>query len=314
MTGNPSNDPVLNLKRLPEIKIAAQRPLPWCSRRFISGDYPGLSRLAGDLNDFATKCNAEITRLAEYVEKIVGDTGRWKGRSAQRFRASFGGDAILMHGLARAAATAAQVIDNLAYKLAVIESQIEARMDTGVRSGHFSINPKQQMGDVALRILATELKSGTVPVVRAGSGLAGQRAGLEVGTFCERALAAAARCREEAASQLAVLGATVSNSLDVYTKNYGGDVEGKLLLPYQISMDSHINARLQAQFQAAGQAAGIDSADVNKAASTFQKWGGEAAEVGEVVADFKGWKRASTVARVGGVVIDMAGLALKVVK
>jgi hypothetical protein len=293
VSGNKATSPVENLNRLSEIKIPTRKQLPICCYRFLGGDYPALSRLAGDLYGFASKCNSEVTQLAGYVEKLIGDSGRWQGQTADAFRYSFGGDAMLINGLAKTTSACAQVIDNLAYNLSYLESKIEAELIRGVENGYFSLSVHYMMGDQGLHLLANNLKTGLIPTVRADSGLAGKNAGLAAGALCESALAAAKKYRKSAASQLAVLCAPISKALDTYTSGEQKEREPfGLLRPDQIASDTKGIKSLQEQFQEAGQAAGLTAPDVKNASISLKKLGGDAETIGGIVSDLKGWKNA----------------------
>lgn len=295
MSGNNSPDPAHNLSRLSEVKIPPRKTLPICCHWFLGGDYPALSRLAGDLYNFASTCNSEVAQLAKYVERLIGDGGSWQGRTADAFRYSFGGDATLINGLAKTISACAAVIDNLAYNLAYLESKIEEKLIAGVENGYFSLSTHYMMGDQGLQYLANDLKAGLIPTVRAESGLPGQNAGRAAGLLCESALASARKCRKAAAGQLAVLCEPISKALDIYTAKDGQQKrrEPNGLLRYdQIASDSIGIKNLQKQFQAAGQAAGLKATDVKNAGLSLQKLGGDAQTIGGIVSDLKGWKSA----------------------
>lgn len=295
MSGNQETSPAKNLNHLPQLKAPERKQLPICCYRFVGGDYPALSRLAGDLYGFAEKCNSDVTQLAKYVEKLIGDSGRWQGETANAFRYSFGGDAILMNGLARTVSACAQVIDNLAYNLASLESKIEEQLIQGVEKGYFSLSVRYMMGDQGLYLMANDLKAGLIPIVRPESGLAGKNAGLAAGKLCDSALAHAKKYRKAAASQLAILCAPISKALDIYTSKDGQQRRREpkgLLRPDQIENDTKGVKALQAQFQAAGQAAGLTTSDVKHAGLSLKRLGGDAQTIAGIVSDLQGWKSA----------------------
>lgn len=318
MSENKIASPIYNLNRLPEIKAPQRKQLPICCYRFVGGDYPALSRLAGDLYGFAQKCNSEVGQLAKYVEKLIGYSGHWTGDSADAFRNSFGQDAILMNGLARTVSACAQVIDNLAYNLAYLESKIEEQLIQGVEKGYFSLSVRYMMGDQGLYLMANDLKAGLIPIVRPESGLAGKNAGLAAGKLCDSALAHAKKYRKSAASQLAVLCAPISQALDVYTSKDGQQRRepNGLLRPDQIANDSKGITALQSQFLAATQAAGLSDSDAKNAGISLKKLGGDAQTIAGIVSDLKGWKGADfatkvktgtgTVESIGSVLSDIA--------
>lgn len=293
MSENKYQTPQDNLNRLTPIKPPLRKQLPVCCYRFLGGDYPALSRLAGELYDFASKCNSEVTQLASYVEKLIGDSGRWKGETADAFRHSFGGDATLMNGLAKTVSACAQVVDNLGYNLAYLESKIESAIIEGVEKGYFSLSVHYLMGDQGLSLMANDLKAGLIPIVRPESGLAGKNAGLAAGKLCDSALTHAKKYRKSAAGQLAVLCAPISKALDLYTTGKQQQREPfGLLRPDQVANDSIGIKALQAQFAQAGQAAGLTAPDVKNAGLSLKKLGGDAETIGGIVTDLKGWKTA----------------------
>ena len=295
MSKNTDTSPVHNLTRLSKVKIPPRKTLPICCYRFLGGDYPALSRLAGDLYDFAAKCDSEVSSLAEYVEKLIGDSGSWKGQTADAFRYSFGGDAILMNGLAKTTSACAQVIDNLAYNLAHLESKIEEKIIEGVESGYFSLSTHYMMGDQGLQLMTSDLKAGLIPIVRADSGLSGKKAGRAAGLLCDSALASARKCRKAATAQLAILCEPISKALDIYTSKSGQQNRREpngLLRNDQIANDGIGIKNLQKQFQTASQAAGMTAPVVKNAGLSLKKLGGEAQTIGGIVSDLKGWKSA----------------------
>jgi hypothetical protein len=273
------------------------------TRNWIAGDFNGLREIAQELYTFGTCSHDDVTELAHYVEKLIGDNGSWKSDTANAFRWSFGGDAMLINDLAQVAVAIGQVIENLANNLAALEATIENIVSPRIASGDFMLAnwPDYVNPVVAKRLDGKFVMGATKPPARA-------QASINAGKVFNAAIRKAKRLRRETVTQLAVLCEPVNKNLGIYTSPDGeqrereGRDEGPLR-PDQITKDQRAVTALQQQFKAAvtsgGGDSGITPKDVDQALADVGKFGGDVNTIGGVVADIKAMQHASALARAG---------------
>jgi hypothetical protein len=292
----------------------AHEPPIAATRNWIAGDFGGLREIAQELYTFGTSSHSDVIELAQYVEKLIGDTGNWKSITANAFRWSFGGDAMLINDLAQVAVSIGQVIENLANNLASLEATVDNMLSPRIASGDFNLSRAQD--DILLIVVAKRLDGQLVFGRRTGP-LA--RTAVNARSVFVAAVRKAKRLRQEAATQLAVLCEPVSKNLGLYTSPDGeqrereGQDQGPLRRD-QITSDQRAINSLQQQFKAAvgsGGDSGISLKDVNQALADVGKFGGDVNTIGGVVADIKAMQHASALSQVGkagGVAQEVSGV------
>lgn len=291
---NPDPNPK-PIGKLPEAEIPkARQSLPLTWGHFITGDFAGLYALAGDLYDFASKCNGEVNALSRYVDRLVGeDHEKWHGETALLFKASYGQDAVMMNGMNRVVAAVAAVVDDLVAKLARLEYVVEQKVDIAVNSGFVRVSPD---GD------ATEV-----------IGVPGKPAAVynELDSFITKARVQAQKVRMQAATKLVSLGAALSSGLNYYSGNAGkpGSLDPNgLLSAQQQANDSLSVKRLQAQLKKEAAEIGASPADVKENFTQLKKMHGDAEKIGKVLGDIKNGKNlVDVVTTVGPVIEDLGG-------
>jgi hypothetical protein len=304
--GNPNSDPRYNLNRLPDIEVPsrstadAHQPPIAVTRNWIAGDFTGLREIAEELYRFAACSHDDVTELARYVENLIGDSGSWRSDTANFFRWSFGGDAMLINDLAQVAVAIGRVIENLANNLAGLEATVDNVLSPRIASGDFVIARGQD--DYIFITVAKRLDGQSVFARRTGPIV---RTAMNARSVFVAAVRKAKRLRREAATQLAVLCEPVNKNLGLYTSPDGeqrereGQGQGPLRHD-QITKDGQAVAALQQQFKAvvtSGGDSGITLQQVNQALNDIGRFGGDVNTIGGVVADIKAMQHASALAQ-----------------
>lgn len=289
---NPDPKPT-PIGKLPGAQIPKSRqPLPLVWGHFITGDFSGLYNLAGELYGFAAKCNAEVSALSGYVDRLIGeDHEKWSGQTASLFKASYGQDAVMMNGTNRVVAAIAAAVEDLAAKLAKIEYLVEQKVDIAVNAGFVSVSPD---GD------ATEITA--VP----GKPVSVYN---ELYTFITKARIQAQKVRMQAATELVGLGAALSSGLNYYSgagKPGSLDPNG-LLTPQQQASDAESVKRLQAELKKEATDIGASHGDTKAAFRELSKLQGDAKTIGKILGDLKSGKIIDVVTTVGPVIEDLGG-------
>lgn len=173
--------------------------LPAFSFNWIGGDIRGLSNLAGALYAFASRSEEPGSVLKNTVERLVGESGDYKGEASGRFKLSFDRDITDVNWLSVRANTVGGIVDGLAVRLAKIESWLESKAEQGVRAEYITIDGVGKLG----------LPSGT-------SNPRVQNFLQQFNQYREQALMAAKSARKAAASNLA----SEYRALAVGLKNY----------------------------------------------------------------------------------------------
>lgn len=291
---NPDPKPA-PIGKLPEAEIPKSRqPLPLTWGHFITGDFPGIHALAGDLYDFAAKCNGEVSALSGYVDRLIGeDHEKWSGETALLFKASYGQDAVMMNGTNRVIAAVAAVVDDLAEKLARLEYVVEQKVDIAVNANFVSVSPD---GD-ATEVIAVPGK----PVAVYN----------ELDSFITRARVQAQKIRMQAATKLVGLGAALSSGLNYYSGTAGkpGSLDPNGLPSAQQQADDAKSVkRLQAELKKEAAEIGASPVDVKENFRQLSKMHGDAEKIGKILGDLKSGKNLTeVVTTVGPVIEDLGG-------
>jgi uncharacterized protein YukE len=117
-------------------------PLPPNSYNLIGGDIEGFSDLARILYDYDSNTQEVGRNLSGTVNRLAGS---WQGQAASSFRASYGLDASDVGWLGRVATSIGDTVDELAVRLAKIESQLESNLAQGVNAGYISVDSSGRM-------------------------------------------------------------------------------------------------------------------------------------------------------------------------
>ncbi|GAB3986971.1 hypothetical protein GCM10029978_103810 [Actinoallomurus acanthiterrae] len=112
--------------------------LPSISYNWIGGDINGLSNLACTLYEYPSKSGQVVSRLDGTVNRLTGEV--WAGQAANSFKASFGLDASDARWHSGVAVAVAGVVDQLAVRLATIQSILERQASQGVQAGYIKID------------------------------------------------------------------------------------------------------------------------------------------------------------------------------
>lgn len=122
--------------------------LPAFSFNWIGGDIHGLSNLAGVLYGFSRKSEEPASALRRTVNRLVGESGEgtYRGSAADRFRGSVEPNIADLDWLASRTASMGDVIDELAVRLAKIESWLENKAEQGVKAGYITLDGVGRLG------------------------------------------------------------------------------------------------------------------------------------------------------------------------
>lgn len=297
MSGNPSKNPRENLRRLPSVKDHVPKyrePLPQCSYAFIAGDFIGLRHLSDNLYWFAWQCDHEVESLAEYVEQLIGDGGSWQGQTATVFRNTFGQDAIIANGFARDVCQIAKIIDQLALRLAKLESGIERAMELGVSKGYLTWT--RSTTEASQGMIALSNPAGGFVISRPGDNSAALNYAARLHGLYGKALQQAERIRKDATTELAALCAPLSKALNWYLKDDEYD-SGGLLSPSQTATDSAEAQKLQKAY--ANSVNNLSAGDFSRAVDDAKKIGSDVKTISDIVGGIKGLKGADLVKSIG---------------
>lgn len=99
-------------------------PLARFSEDWIGGNIRGLSAFAGVLYEYLPKTNNVASELDDQVSELVS-AARWTGAAAKTFSAAWDKDSTATRALGSAADAIGTIVDQLAVRLAQIESALE---------------------------------------------------------------------------------------------------------------------------------------------------------------------------------------------
>lgn len=306
MSENLNKDAKYNLNRLPNVEVPSGRPLNSheppiaVTRNWIAGDFTGLRTIADELYAFAALSHDEISGLARYVERLIGDTGNWKSDTANAFRWSFGGDATLINDLAQVAVAIGRVIENLANNLASLEASVDSVFSPRITSGIFRLESPPDNEN----FMVVAVKLDGRPVIAPRRSSLGSLPYTAKACF-EAAIRKAKRLRKEAAIQITALCEPVNKNLDLYTSPSGEQREREGLGQGPLRADQAATAHaaitaLQQQFKSAiTDDGGITAGDVTQALDDIGKFGGNVNTIGGVVDDIRAMQHADALAQAG---------------
>lgn len=122
--------------------------LPPFSFNWIGGDIHGLSNLAGVLYGFADRSNEPVSVLNRTVTRLVAESrdSTWRGSAAGGFKSNLGQDMADVVWLSSHANAIAGIVDELAVRLAKIESWLENQAEQGVRAKYITVTSAGRIG------------------------------------------------------------------------------------------------------------------------------------------------------------------------
>jgi hypothetical protein len=237
--------------------------LPAFSFNWVGGDIRGLSKLAGTLYQIAAKSAEPVSVLSNTVDRLVSEShdATWKGSAADNFRRNFGQDITDIDWLTSRNNAIADIVDELAVRLAKLEAWLEGQAEKGRALGFLSIDGDGKVG----------LPKGTAePSLRHFLRQFNQNR--------TEAMSAAKAARKRAAAKLASEYRAVSVGLNNYRDNHKN-----LLSENEIKSLSSSIDKLNSNFSAADHR--LEGSNLHWGAAVEGAWKG-AAEVGGVMGLF----------------------------
>ncbi|GAB2865127.1 hypothetical protein GCM10027176_78610 [Actinoallomurus bryophytorum] len=122
--------------------------LPAFSFNWVGGDIHGISNLAGVLYGFAGKSEEPALALGRVVDRLVGESGEvvYRGSAADRFKSSVEPNIVDLGWLSSRTTSMGDIVDELALRLAKIESWLESRAEQGVKAKYITIDGAGKLG------------------------------------------------------------------------------------------------------------------------------------------------------------------------
>lgn len=110
-------------------------PLTSFAAQWIGADIRGLHALAATLYGYLPEITGVTTTLNQEVSQLTGSDQGWRGPAASAFSAAWRRDAAAVEALALVIGQTADVVDDLAVRLATIEKTLEDEAYVAARYG-----------------------------------------------------------------------------------------------------------------------------------------------------------------------------------